>query len=151
MGLRGPAPKPTPLRILHGDNANRINYDEPITSEGIPEAPDDLTPAARKVWDYIVHELAVMGCARKPDRDQLRAYCEAVRLHADACKFTTVGAVVKDPATGQVKVNPAVRIQLAAARTMLIFAREFGLTPSSRSQIKAEKVANDNTAERLLS
>lgn len=149
MGRRGPAPKPTRLRLLHGDEERYINRDEPQPGEGLPDAPTDMDMVSRAVWDFVLAELDVMGLATKPDRDQLHAYCEAVSLHAKACAMVQkAGPLIKDK-DGYVRTNPAVRIQIQAARTMLIFAREFGLTPAARVQLQATKVAEDN-AERLL-
>lgn len=150
MGRRGPAPKPTRLRLLHGDEERRINRNEPQPGAGPLEPPDDLDETSRAVWDYIVSELSVMGLATRPDRDQLFAYCEAVSLHAKAVRMVhAAGPLIKDR-DGAVRVNPAVRVQTQSARSMLVFAREFGLTPSARVHLAAEKVAEDH-AERLLS
>lgn len=150
MGKRGPAPKPTPLRVLHGEKGRRINTGEPQPAAGLPEAPPELDETSRLVWDYVVAELAHMGLARRPDRDQLAAYVEAVRLHAQAVVMVhKAGPLIKDR-DGYVRLNPAVRIQTQAARTMLTFAREFGLTPAARVQLTAEQVAHDHAA-RLLS
>lgn len=150
MGRRGPAPKPTKLRILHGDEERYINRNEPQPGEGLPEAPAELDVASRAVWDYVLAELDVMGLATRPDRDQIFAYVEAVSLHAKAVAMVhAAGPLIKDR-DGAVRVNPAVRIQNQAARNMLIFAREFGLTPAARVHLTAQKVAEDH-AERLLS
>jgi len=78
MGRRGPAPKPTALRILHGDRPSRINVDEPIPDRGLPECPDGVSDEVREVWDDTVRQLDVMGVASRADRDALRCYCEAV-------------------------------------------------------------------------
>jgi hypothetical protein len=40
MGKRGPAAKPTKLRVLHGDRADRINADEPEPPEDEIRCPD---------------------------------------------------------------------------------------------------------------
>jgi P27 family predicted phage terminase small subunit len=150
MGRRGPAPKPTKLRLLHGDEERRINRNEPQPTEGPPEAPAELDETSRAVWDYIVGELDAMGLANRPDRDQLFAYCEAVSLHAKAVKMVhAAGPLIKDK-DGYVRLNPAVRVQHQSARTMMLYAREFGLTPAARVHLTAQKVAEDH-AERLLS
>lgn len=150
MGRRGPAPKPTRLRILHGDEERTINRNEPQPVEGRPDPPADLDDTSRAVWDYIVGELDAMGLANRPDRDQLYAYCEAVSLHAKAVRMVhAAGPLIKDK-DGYVRLNPAVRVQHQSARTMLLYAREFGLTPAARVHLTAQQVAEDH-AERLLS
>jgi P27 family predicted phage terminase small subunit len=150
MGRRGPAPKPTQLRLLHGDEERTINRNEPQPAPGPPDTPVDLDDTSRAVWDYIVAELDAMGLATRPDRDQLFAYCEAVALHAKAVRMVhTAGPLIKDK-DGYVRLNPAVRVQHQSARTILLYAREFGLTPASRVHLTAVQVA-EHHAERLLS
>lgn len=150
MGRRGPAPKPTRLRLLHGEDSSRINRNEPQPGEGLPPPPEELSEHSRAVWDYIIAELDVMGLATRPDRHQLFAYVEAVALHAQAVLMVhRAGALIKDRDSA-VRTNPAVRIMRDTSRTMLLFAREFGLTPAARVHLTAEKVAEDH-AERLLS
>lgn len=151
MGLRGPAPKPTALRILHGEESRRINKTEPQPGPGLPEPPEDMEPAALAVWEYIVRELAVMGLAHRPDRYALRVYCDAVVAHARSSELARLGPVVKDRENRTIKTNPAFRAQQAAATTILRFGREFGLTPASRVQFGANDIAEDSLAERLLS
>lgn len=149
MGRRGPAPKPTSLRMLHGEKPYRINDREPQPGDALPQPPTELSEAGRAIWAYVVGELAAMGLAHRPDTHQLHAYVEAVELHAQASVMVhRAGPLIKDR-DGAVRTNPAVRIQREAARNMLVFAREFGLTPASRVHLKTEQVAED-TAARLL-
>jgi P27 family predicted phage terminase small subunit len=152
MGRHGPPKKPTALRILHGDEERRINRAEPQPANGVPLAPDSLSPAGRAIWDYIVPELDHMNLAKLPDRDQLGAYCEAVVLHAQAQALVRkAGPLIRDP-QGNVRVNPATRVVNQATRNMLLWAREFGLTPAARVHLHAEQVADDYAdVERMLS
>lgn len=53
MGKRGPAPKPTALRVLHGDRKDRINDAEPQPAEGEVTAPEELSDDARAIWDQL--------------------------------------------------------------------------------------------------
>jgi hypothetical protein len=39
MGKRGPAPKPTNLRVLHGEKPYRINHSEPTIDIADPNLP----------------------------------------------------------------------------------------------------------------
>ncbi len=152
MGQRGPQPKPTALRVLHGDEKRRINSDEPQPRPGLPVAPTDMAPAVKAVWDYVIEELGPMNLAKRPDAHQLRAYCEAVVAHATACQVIAKDGVLQyDRREGGMRKHPAFFIQTTAARTMLVFGREFGLTPASRVQFKATEVAQEYNAQRLLS
>jgi P27 family predicted phage terminase small subunit len=136
MGKRGPAPKPTHLRLLHGDQKKRINQDEPLTPCGLPECPDDVTDEVREVWEYTIGNLIVMGVATPADRDALRCYCEAVVTHRRACALLAKSQVLIPGAIkGTIVQNPAVRVQRDSAAMVRAYAGEFGFTPSARSEI----------------
>lgn len=140
MGRHGPPKKPTALRLLHGDEERTINRQEPVPAAGTPEPPDTLSEAGRAVWDYLVPELDHMGLARRPDREQIAAYCEAVVTHAQALAILRAAGVIVRDRDKAVRVNPAMRVVTASQHSMLLWAREFGLTPASRVHLKAEQV-----------
>lgn len=139
MGKRGPAPKPTALRLLDGDRPHRINDDEPRARLGLPVCPDEASSDVRKVWDYTLRELSVMGIAFPADRDSLLCYCEAVVTHRRACSLLAQSAILVKGLHGGLVRNPAVQIQRDAAMQIRVFAQEFGLTPSARSTIRAQE------------
>jgi P27 family predicted phage terminase small subunit len=145
-----PAPKPTKLRVLHGERAGRINRNEPQPAPGLPEPPPELDEAARAIWDFVVGELDAMGLAQRPDTHQLHAYVQAVRLHAQASVLVQKAGPLITDRDGDLRTNPAVRIQRESARTMLAFGREFGLSPAARVSLTTQRVA-ENYASRLLS
>lgn len=151
MGRRGPQPKPTALRVLHGDRKDRINTDEPQPREGLPTCPREVDPAVRKVWDYTIAELAQMKVVTPADRDPLLAYCEAVVLHRRASAMLADAGFSERALNGGSAKHPAVSIQRDAAATMRAYAQEFGLTPSSRSGIRTGGAAKADGAARLLS
>jgi P27 family predicted phage terminase small subunit len=131
MGKRGPAPKPTTLRILHGDRADRIN-----TAEPVPPTEDIACPEwASDAWDI----------------DAFLVVCEALARYKAATQLVNGSALLVQGGSGLMK-NPALQVQAEAERTFLQFAARFGLTPSDRQGIKTE-VADGATggAERLLS
>jgi P27 family predicted phage terminase small subunit len=141
MGKRGFVPKPTALKLLHGETkASRLNFDEPIPDRALPDCPDGVSDEVRAIWDYTVRQLDVMGMASAADRDALRAYCEAVITHRKASALLANSGVMIKATEYTVMRNPAVQIQRDAAMTLARFAREFGLTPSARSEIRADKV-----------
>jgi P27 family predicted phage terminase small subunit len=117
------------------------------TPGNLPEAPTGLSAPARAVWDAVLPELSDRLTRR--DANQLAAYCEAVALHAEAQRIVrTAGLLIKGP-DGAARVNPAVAVAERAARTMLAWAREFGLTPAAREQRDAPSGAGN--IESLLS
>jgi P27 family predicted phage terminase small subunit len=138
MGQRGPHPKPTNLRLLHGDRPDRINTDEPIPEQGIPECPASVTdPIVREVWGYTVKQLTAMRCITMADRDTLLCYCEAVAIHRKASVILAkTSLLVRSKTDGDVLVrNPAIQAQRDAALLVSRYAQHFGLSPSARSEI----------------
>lgn len=138
MGRRGPAPKPTALRLLHGDRKDRINEREPVARDTLPELPDNVSGEVRQVWEYTLGELQVMRCVAAADRDSLLAYCEAVVVHRKASAVLAKTPVLVKGIHGNMVRNPALQIQRDAAQTIRAFAQEFGLTPSGRTRIQTE-------------
>jgi P27 family predicted phage terminase small subunit len=135
--------------VLHGERPHRINQSEPQPAAGLPEPPEGLDDATLALWHEIVAELDAMGLAARPDRHQLHAYVEAVRLHSQASTLVQrAGPLIKDR-DGDLRTNPAVRIQRESSRTMLLFAREFGLTPAARVGFTQETEFTD-PAVRIL-
>jgi P27 family predicted phage terminase small subunit len=135
MGRRGPQPKPTNLRLLHGDRKDRINVNEPQPVDGLPKCPDGTTAEVRVIWDYTLSHLGHMRLATPADRDALLAYCEAVWTHRRASELMAKSSVLIQGLHGGLVRNPALQIQRDAAMVMRAYAHEFGLTPAARSQI----------------
>lgn len=143
MGKRGPAPRPTALKLLHGErHRDRINPDEPAPRPTLPDLPDDASDEVRRVWDRTLAELDAMNLAFSSDRDALRCYCEAVVVHRKASALLARSAVLVKGLHGHLVRNPALQIQRDAAATVRAFAQEFGLTPSARSSIRAGKAGD---------
>lgn len=75
MGQRGPAPQPAVLRVLKGETRPSQVGRAPKPQEP-PDKPDDLSPAAAKVWDRIVEATAHTRHIGQSHADTFRAYCE---------------------------------------------------------------------------
>ncbi len=68
MGLRGPAPKPTAVRILEGCRAHRpLPDNEPQYPVGTPTKPKRISRPAKSVWDELVKEMAPANILRRVD------------------------------------------------------------------------------------
>lgn len=138
MGKRGPAQRPTVLKLLSGErHQDRINNDEPQPRPAEMVEPADAGPEVLAVWRRVVRELEAMNLAFPSDSDALRCYCEAVVTHRRACEVLKRSSVLVKGIHGNLVRNPALQIQRDAANTIRSFAQEFGLTPSARSSIRA--------------
>jgi P27 family predicted phage terminase small subunit len=134
--MRGRRPKPTRLKVLTGNPGKRpLNLGEPRPDAAIPECPAELGPVARKEWDRLVGELAVLRLLTNLDRAALAAYCGAYALWAEAMEaIQKYGTMVKSP-SGYPIQSPYVAIANRQAEIMMRIAAEFGFTPASRSRI----------------
>jgi P27 family predicted phage terminase small subunit len=151
MGKRGPAPKPTQLKVLHGEKRPSRIRPQPQPREALPEAPE-MTKTAREVWDYTIRELGPMKIATSADRDALAAYCEAVAIHRRATRLLAQEELLIEGQRGNLVRNPAVQMQRDAAQTMKAFAAEFGLTPRARAEFKvADAGGESDDVQALLS
>lgn len=142
--------KPTHLKILHGDRKDRINTQEPQFKTDIPTPPTHIPPEARKVWETVTEELGRYDLVTVPDGPSLEAYVMAVFTHRKAARDVVKRGVMVKGYRGSIVKNPALSVMSDAADKIKVFAREFGLTPSSRSGLKVQEVAGADK-EALLS
>jgi len=159
VGNRGPAPKPTALRVLHGGHPERVNRREPIPAPLPVVRPPYLSEEAVKKWDDLAPHLVSMGVVTGVDVDLLAAYCECF---ARWRRLVTLAAssppVFRRPVPGSeegeepqvVLVKNPLWSQVRDAEAALrVMAREFGFTPSARSGLRVQgSIAS--AAERLL-
>lgn len=146
MGARGPKPQPTQLRLLMGNRGRRpTNAKEPVPPADLPDPPPYLSDYAREEWDRQAPILYSTGVLTAVDGTILAAYCMAYghwrQAEEDLAKMaaddpTTHAALIKT-SNGNAIQNPLVGVVNTARRDMARLAQEFGLTPSSRSQIEA--------------
>jgi P27 family predicted phage terminase small subunit len=142
---RGPRPRPTQLKLLHGDRKDRINHAEPLPRNALPELPDGVSDEVREIWEYTLRELIAMKVAHAADRDALLCYCEAVVTHRKASALLKKSAILVQGRDGGLVRNPVLQIQRDAATLIRGFAQEFGLTPSARTRVEVpEGASTDN-------
>jgi P27 family predicted phage terminase small subunit len=150
--MRGPKPKPVALRVLHGTAAERARESIPQPRRALPRCPDHLDGEAAACWRRLARELYDAGLLSNIDRDALANYCLAYARHKKAEAMITKSSEMLKAAdekdsdgnvthVGGFYQNPWLSIANKAAETMLKLAAEFGMTPSSRSRVKAEIAA----------
>lgn len=155
MGKRGPAPKPTAIKKLQGNAGRReLNEDEPEynTPKVLPDPPDVLVgdKYARREWKVLGNILLKVGVLTEGDYQALTIYCklysrwylaeQGIREHG-LTMFSSKGGLVQ---------RPEVKIAQDTAKLMKEYLKEFGLTPASRSAIKAIGVNEKDTDDPFL-
>lgn len=163
MGLRGPAPKPTGVRVLEGCRAHRpLPANEPNYLVGAPTEPKKISRQAKQVWKELVAEMAPANVLRSVDQRALWQLSEdeALLSEAYAGLWKTIRAL-QDKANKEGKELPggplfalvsmtSGRLAMNAVRDLaarvIIERREFGLTPSSRTRVQA---SGDGTIDAL--
>lgn len=160
MGKRGPAGKPTALRVLHGDRKDRINTDEPKPDAGDVVPPLWLTDAAVEVWEHYAPDLEAKKVLTPWDAEAFACWCDAVvRRRRAAEALEDEGEVIEAPVynkngdvTGHRKVkNPWCLVLGEADGQVQRYGARFGLTPSDRAGLKIGDGGEGAGPERLLS
>ena len=147
--MASPTPIPTNLKVLRGTaRPCRLNEKEPT-----PKKPEKIKPPSclskeeKKCWREIVSELQKCGIATTVDKSALTAYCKCwVAWKNELVIIDEEGTVVAG-CMGNKIVSPHVRIASDYFKQLLNLWREFGMTPSSRSRIHANKDEPDDDFE----
>lgn len=136
MAKRGPAPKPTKMKLIQGTyRPDRSVKNELSPPADVPKCPTFIKGEARREWKRIVPELAALGILSRIDRAALAAYCTAwetvVESHQD---IEEQGRTILND-KGRMVQNPNVAIRARAMDMLRMYMSEFGMTPASRARI----------------
>ena len=150
--MKGRKQLPTNLKVIRGTaQPCRINDKEPKpekTRRAPP--PKTLSEEARKHWRKISKELEACGVLTQVDKDALAVYCELYAQWVEAGEMVKKkGMVIADPRYADRKtekgramvvpvLSPYFKASLKLSEQMKQMLCEFGMTPSSRSRIRAE-------------
>jgi P27 family predicted phage terminase small subunit len=147
--MKGRPPKPTRVKELAGTlRQHRVNREEPQPETGIPQPPKVLNRRARAAWRYYAAILDKARVLTLADREALACYCTAAARRAQAEEeLSTHGPVVKSP-SGYPIQNPWLAIANKAMEQMLRWGAELGLSPASRTRIKAAPPAKPTAVGR---
>lgn len=151
MGKRGPAPKPTKLRIIEGNRSRRplpTNEPEPKAVESMC-CPRWLEGEARREWRRVQRVLRDMGLLTEADRSVIAAYCqeygEVVEATRDVKRF---GAYSVTPKGYMMDSAPALR-RSRAVRAMHRLAQSLGLSPSARVGLAVKEGEKEDPLDAL--
>jgi P27 family predicted phage terminase small subunit len=131
----GRPPKPTSLKLLHGDRADRINFTEPLPSEAAVQPPVELSPGAQAVWDRLAPDMTAKQVLTAWDLDNFAAFCDATDLYWQARKHLEVEGMTAQGAAGGVIKNPHWQIMRDAVSVMSKLGGSYGLTPADRTRL----------------
>ena len=147
MASRGRKPKPTAIKLLEGNPGCRPLYRAEPKPTGVPVCPDWLEDEAKAEWERMGGILADMGVLTEVDTMAFAGYCQAYARWKEAEEFISQhGSIIRTP-NGYLQQVPQVSIAQTNLKIMLKFCEEFGLTPSARSRISANKSTEETTDE----
>ncbi len=155
MGRRGPAPKPTVLKILSGNAGHRpLNFREPRPPESSGKRPAWLKGLARNAWDTMHAVLCEMRVMSAADELALSMLCETyaewrAAREVIARKHTTYESTTKS-GDRIIRARPEVAIAADASRRIRSLLLEFGLSPAARSRIQVAPNYRDDSLEKFL-
>jgi P27 family predicted phage terminase small subunit len=148
-----PARKPTAVKIAQGTAQKcRMNPNEAEPPVEVPSAPAwmENDAVAMEEWNRITPLLADQGLISHMDMAELAIYCSAYSENAAAEKrVQEEGTYVMNRFDEEV-VAPWVGVREKAQQKMHTFLRQFGMTPASRSGVKAVKKEPDNPLAQFL-
>lgn len=149
MGARGPARKPTRLKVIEGNPGHqKLNDQEPQPKPIRPSCPTWLDVVAKREWRRIALELEQLGLLTRIDRAALAAYCQAwarwrqaeaaiaARIRSAREGGDPTGGLVFETEKGYQGPIPELGIAKTAMAQIRAFGSEFGLTPASRSRVR---------------
>lgn len=151
MGLRGPAKKPTNLRVLEGNRGHqKLHKNEPKPTPVAPDMPDYLEPAARQVWQELAPELERLGLLTVVDGAAFADYCTClVRLRQCEKDIAERGVLVPGKrGRGQMVKNPSLQAAREYRAALQRWSDKFGLTPSARASLSVP--SKESEADDLL-
>jgi len=146
---------PVAVKLLRGNPGGRWQDLEAgiLLPPSLPEPPAHMVEEAKVVFIETGKMLLALGVMTFADVGALERYANNVlvvrRAHKDIAKH---GHYFKDPKTGQVKYNPALRLLKEFEPLLMRFDNDMGLTAAARSKINlgpAAKVVDDFTAKFL--
>ena len=149
MAPRGTKPAPSHLKLIRGNPGRRpVNAREPKPALSLPSAPAHLSAEAKAEWARVCVGLHACGILSEIDRAGLAAYCQAYGRWEQAERALakmgendiTSGLMVKTK-NGNAIQNPIVGTANKAMADVVRYAAEFGMTPSSRTRVTAERAA----------
>ena len=152
MGKRGPAAKPTELKVLEGNRGKRslaVNLDSTFRPEaGMPTVPKDLSVGARKVWKRLGAELLRYNLISVVYSEIFEELCETIAdvkalRHSMRARQNLLRDKNEDPMgaftvltpNGMPQQHPLYQILKSERQMMLTLLAKFGLSPAEQANV----------------
>ena len=159
MGKRGPPPDPSVIQMLKGNPSKKgVNRDEPTPDavSGDYPAPPELEGRPAEIWRDFVRTASNMRVLTQADLFTIARYCIERDLYLicyqqvkQGGEYFTVYEVDPDTKKTRIKfthVAPWATQMHRHHAACLRIEQEFGMTPSSRSQVKTHGSADPLSA-----
>lgn len=144
MAGRGPAPKPTALKLLTGNAGHqKLRQNEPKPRPVAPKCPSWLDAEARKEWRRIAPELDRLGLLTVVDMAALAGYCQSYSTWKAATEALNRHGLTYEATNGNIRQRPEAAIATRALAEVRQFCQEFGLTPSARARMTLPEAPDD--------
>jgi len=155
VGKRGPKPTPTAIRKARGNPGKRpLNQHEPQPEGKLPKCPTYLKGDAQKAYRAFAKHLTDTGIAKAMDVTALELLCGSYALYVDALqKVLEVGPVWLEKGESKIPkfaYSPYWAVKNREWKNVLSILREFGMTPSSRSNVQVLPKAASNPFTALI-
>jgi P27 family predicted phage terminase small subunit len=139
--------KPVKLKLLEGNPGKRPLQTEPEAPAGVPDMPEHLDAYAREEWRRVAPGQASMGIMSTVDQGTLAAYCSAYSRWraaeeelAELRKKGRLNALILQTIQGNYIQQPLIGISNCAARDMVMYAAQLGMTPIGRAKLAVDPV-----------
>jgi P27 family predicted phage terminase small subunit len=140
--MRGRKPAPSAVKRLRGNPTKRkLNRDEPAFETGIPDAPAHLDDIALMEWTRLTQELASKQVITNVDMTILATYCQTYADWVELTQLATKEERYLKTDKGYQYKNPLYADIAKIRKELQNYSAELGITPSSRSRVKAMKPA----------
>lgn len=120
-------------------NPQRRNADEPKAKLGRPACPDAvaLDPVAKARWEWVCGQLESMNLLAVTDEGLIAGYCLDYSMMLSLWEVIKGGQVSDMDDKGRTKLKPEANQFHTYSDRLLKREAELGLTPSSRSRLRA--------------
>lgn len=156
MGRRGPAKKPTKLKLLTGNPGKRkLNLNEPMPTVSRPAKPEWIPDAVGAAWDQVADRCEEMGVLTVADGTALEVIAITRELYRSAVRELmrdgqTCRSVDEDSGAEILRRHPAVGTAGQWATLLNSLMGKFGLTPADRVKLVVEKGEESDPFEAFL-